>query len=173
MICSTLNGMMVIKHPKTGVLVREDGMVFNKIPGGNHKNYGWTRGCINDDGYYQVTIRSRTFIVHRLVAECFLANPESKPTVDHINRIRTDNRVKNLRWATYREQSDNSSWVIDRADYGVRAIENKSEYDRNYHKANGDYLREYNRKYNREHRDEIRERKRRKKQEKLAAQERV
>lgn len=30
--------MMAIKHPTLGVLVREDGMVFNKIPSGNHKN---------------------------------------------------------------------------------------------------------------------------------------
>lgn len=38
MICSTLNGMMAIKHPKTGVLVREDGMVFNSVRGNPKKN---------------------------------------------------------------------------------------------------------------------------------------
>lgn len=154
MICSTLSGMMAIKHPTLGVLVREDGMVLNKIPGGNHKNYGWKRGCIDSDGYYRIYIRGKTLLVHRLVAECFLPNTENKPTVDHINRVRTDNRMQNLRWATYREQVDNSSWVIDRADYGVRAIENKKQYARNYNKKNRERLLEYNRKYYSEHKDE-------------------
>lgn len=169
MICSTLSGMMAIKHPTLGVLVREDGKVLSKVPGGHHDKYRWKDGSITCDGYYVITIYDKQYKMHRIIAEAFIPNPDNKPTVDHINRVRTDNRVHNLRWATYREQSDNSSWVIDRADYGVRAIENKSEYDRNYHNANRDHLREYNRKYNIEHRDEIRERKRRKKQEKLAA----
>lgn len=46
--------------------------------------------------------------VHRAVAELFIPNPENKPTVDHINRNRQDNRACNLRWATYQEQADNT-----------------------------------------------------------------
>ena len=34
----------------------------------------------------------------------FLPNPENKPTIDHLNRNRKDNRVENLRWATHSEQ---------------------------------------------------------------------
>lgn len=49
--------------------------------------------------------------VHRLVADAFLENSENKPTVDHINRNRTDNRVENLRWATRSEQAKNTSNV--------------------------------------------------------------
>lgn len=51
-----------------------------------------------------------TYYVHRAVAELFISNTENKPTIDHINRCRYDNRASNLRWATYQEQSENMDW---------------------------------------------------------------
>lgn len=67
---------------------------------------------INTAGYYEVGLRKtgkkRKFIrVHQLVAIHFIPNPENKPCIDHINRNRTDNRVENLRWCTYKENSNN------------------------------------------------------------------
>jgi hypothetical protein len=59
-------------------------------------------------GYNVVSLCGKIYLVHRLVAEAFIVNPNNLPTVDHINRVKTDNRVENLRWADYKMQSDNS-----------------------------------------------------------------
>ena len=50
--------------------------------------------------------------VHRLIAIAFLNNYHNKPTVDHKNQIRNDNRLFNLRWATLEEQQANKSVMI-------------------------------------------------------------
>lgn len=68
---------------------------------------GWTI----KKGYIQVALRknkkSYFMLVHRIVAEAFIPNPDRKEFVDHINTITSDNRVENLRWCNYTENNNN------------------------------------------------------------------
>lgn len=52
-------------------------------------------------GYLGIILRygpPKHHLIHRLVAQAFLENKDDSPEVDHINNIKTDNRVENLRW---------------------------------------------------------------------------
>lgn len=67
-------------------------------------------------GYSRIRIfknsKPRSVGVHRLVAEAFIANPDNKPYVNHINGDKSDNRAANLEWCTQSENTIHSYRVL-------------------------------------------------------------
>ena len=79
-------------------------------PGIMVSNMGNIKGrkLLNDNrGYKTISYKNKKYRFHRIIAELFIPNPENKPQIDHINTIRDDNRVDNLRWCTPKENSNN------------------------------------------------------------------
>jgi hypothetical protein len=67
-------------------------------------------------GYRFVTLckdgKTRTELIHRLVANAFLPNPEGKPQVNHKDGDKTNNAVDNLEWVTSSENGVHKCQVL-------------------------------------------------------------
>jgi hypothetical protein len=63
-------------------------------------------------GYLTVVLQKyakrKMVLVHRLVAEHFISNIDNKPQINHINGIKTDNRLENIEWVSHRENLDHA-----------------------------------------------------------------
>ena len=66
---------------------------------------GWipARGNLEKDGYRRIGIDGRHAVVARVVYEVFVESIPDGMEIDHINTIRDDNRVENLRVVTHRD----------------------------------------------------------------------
>lgn len=98
---------IIFEGKETNYSVTDSGEIYNDITGKQRKLY------LTEEGYLRVQLQieghPKTFQVHRLVAEAFLEKIEDGLVVDHINHIRDDNRVENLRWVSYAENAINKS----------------------------------------------------------------
>ena len=63
----------------------------------------------NSQGYIQIGIGKKIYPSHRLIMQAFVGDSDKE--VDHINRIKTDNRFENLRYVTPNENNWNRDYV--------------------------------------------------------------
>ena len=65
-----------------------------------------------DNSYIVCMLNQKLYLKHRLIALQFIENddPDNKSFIDHINHIRSDNRIENLRWVNNSENIKNRSY---------------------------------------------------------------
>lgn len=63
------------------------------------------------DGYIKMCLAQKIVRKHVIIAKVFIPNsdPDVLTVVDHINCIRSDNRIENLRWCTQKQNTNNRS----------------------------------------------------------------
>lgn len=85
----------------------------------NNKTQKILKGGLDSYGYRIVILcnngKRKIKTIHRLIAESFIDNPDNKPQVNHINGVKTDNRVINLEWVTNQE-NQNHFWRVINSD---------------------------------------------------------
>jgi hypothetical protein len=131
--------MEVINY--SNYIINPDGTVYSK----NSKRC--IKPFLNDKGYPRCELSNevnrRKIFIHRLVAEHFIPNPNNYTQVDHINRIKTDNDVSNLRWVTRRQNQHNRENNVEHINidqrrngtYRVRIkYQNKRMFDKTFDK---------------------------------------
>ena len=88
--------------------INKEGNVIRKWKNGNTTHL---KKWINNLGYISFSLthkgKSKTYNLHRTLGQLFIKNDNNLPCIDHINRNKTDNRLENLRWVSYRENNIN------------------------------------------------------------------
>lgn len=68
-----------------------------------------SKGAIDNTGYRRVHLNNKSCLLHRLVAEAFIPNPQNKSQVNHIDGNKLNNNVDNLEWCTPKENMVHAS----------------------------------------------------------------
>jgi hypothetical protein len=105
-ICIEKNGKLY--NYGTDYFVSDTGDIFsNKTECVKKRIFG-----LDNAGYRNVCLSSKgkviTFLVHRIVANAFIPNPENKPCVNHKDGNKSNNDISNLEWCTYSENEKHS-----------------------------------------------------------------
>lgn len=97
---------------------------------------------ITDDGYMFVDLKKDGIRhkgrIHRLLGLQYIPNPDNSPTIDHIDRNKSNNSLENLRWATKKEQANNKTTniVLLTEEQQAERIDNIKEYKANWARWN-------------------------------------
>lgn len=85
---------------------KDTGMFIWRVAPGNRTKAGSVAGTLDTYGYRQIQIKKRLYLAHRL-AWLYEFGRWPEQTIDHINGVKDDNRINNLREVSMRQNKQN------------------------------------------------------------------
>lgn len=83
-------------------------------------------------GYEELVLSNKgvphSKLVHRLVAQAFIPNPENKPEINHLDEDKGNNNIDNLEWNTHEENSNHGTKNIRSANKQSMAVIGVDEF---------------------------------------------
>ena len=105
--------MILKEYPNNkNYLISTEGNVINKKRNSELKN------CDSGKGYKYVKLhyssKPKNYLIHRLIAETFISNPENKTEINHKDGNKSNNTISNLEWCTKSENMKHSYDTLNR-----------------------------------------------------------
>ena len=103
-------------------------------------------------GYYRIGLykngKESKKRIHVLIAQAFIPNPENKSMVDHIDKVRSNNDISNLRWVTRSQNGMNSSLSSDNKSgcIGISYREDRDKWTAFLNKEGKSFKKQFNTK---------------------------
>lgn len=103
----------------------------------NHKNI---KATVDTNGYLIICLQDvdkrHKYLLHRIIAEQFMPNPNNFPVVDHINHNKQDNHIENLRWCSKIDNDRNRSSYFGKPVEYVKEIDEEAIVVNSYNEHN-------------------------------------
>ena len=112
--------MKYIKDYEGLYIITENGNIFS------YKSNKFLKHTLNKGGYHMVDLynngKRKRFLIHRLVAEAFIPNPNNLPCVNHKDENKSNNNVNNLEWCSYEYNNNYGTRVKRSAEKRSKAV---------------------------------------------------
>ena len=128
----TLNGVKLLVY-RNGMILRFSEMNRKYLT----KGWSEAKGCISHDGYTIVCLNDKRYKKHRIISYAFIGLDinDMKQQIDHIDRCKTNNNIKNLRVVSHQENQFNKNtkgFSLQDNRYRARIKINKNKIELGY-----------------------------------------
>ena len=104
----------------------KNGQLIWKVNQGTNKLTGKAAGSLNDEGYINIKVDGKMYKAHRLTYIYHHGDIPYKMEIDHVNGVKNDNRIENLRLATHGQNQQHAGMQANNTS-GAKGVNQEGE----------------------------------------------